>query len=181
MRAGLILISIAILTIPISAAAQEPCQKDLAEAPAVFGLKLGMTFEQMRGVLGPAIKLKPKKSGEGSYFENFIDRPSPGSLAGVRAMYLRVFNNKIYEIEIFYENNGKPVRLEDFITRLSPELALPTPLWKVTSGSGTIDCKAFTIKADVPLNPRLQITDVTAAEDFEKAQTGKKKAAKKKS
>src|SRR3954449_12205917 len=107
MLAKLTLIIVATSFFCVSATSQERCQKAVNEAPAIFKLKLGMTFEQMQSILGPAFKFKPKKSGEGSYFANFIDRPSANSLDGVRAAYLRFFDRKLYQIEIFYEDNGK--------------------------------------------------------------------------
>src|SRR5258708_1777719 len=93
--------------------AQAPCNISLKDAPAVFGLKLGMSLEQVQAVFGKDLKIKPKKSGEGSFFQNFIDQRAPSSLAGVRALFLRFFKNKVYQIEIFYEDKDKTTKLED--------------------------------------------------------------------
>ena len=181
MLAKLTFIFIAAFAFCIPARSQEPCQKTIAEAPAVFKLKLGMTFEQMKSILGPAFKFKPKKTGVGSYFVNFIDQPAPNSLPGVRAAYLRFFDHKIYQIEIFYEDEGKTIRLEDFTTRISPELGVQNSSWNFKNGTASVDCSEFTIRADAPLNPRLLMTHTTAEAAFQKSLKDTKKSSKSKS
>ena len=158
---------------------QEICRRTLEEAPSVFGLKLGMTFEQMQGVLGNSFKFKPKKTGEGSYFQNFIDRPSPAAIPGVRAFYLRFFDQKLYQIEIFFEDKGNPPSLQDFLAGLSVDLGITPTHWVIKDGKAQMNCGDFVVEADVPLNPRLQITDRVAASDFAKKLVDAKQPKKK--
>jgi hypothetical protein len=179
MLAKLVLISALILAFSGFGASQETCRKTLQEAPAIFGLKLGMTFDQMQAVLGTAFKFKPKKTGEGSYFQNFIDRPSPPNLPGIRAIYLRFFDHKLYQIEIFYEDKGKEIGLADLLARLSSDAGIAASDWSVNGRKAEINCGEFVIQADVPLNPRLQITDPAAEAEFTKKLKEQKQSKKK--
>jgi len=159
--------------------AQEPCNISLNDAPEVFGLKLGMPFEQLQAVLGKNLKIKPKKTGEGSFFQNFIDQPAPSNLAGVRALFLRFFNNKVYQIEIFYEDEDKTTKLEDFLSRLSTDLHLPATAWKSKNGRAEMNCGDFLLIADNILNPHIELTDDAAFTAF-KTKKQEEKGSKKK-
>jgi len=56
-----------ILTVPVGS--QQPCSRGLNNAPALFGFRLGMSFDDVRSILGPTIKFwkKPPKNGEGIF------------------------------------------------------------------------------------------------------------------
>jgi len=174
-----VLLCSAFILLNLAVSAQEPCNKSLNEAPPLFGLRLGMSFAEAQAVLGRGIKLPRKKSGEGSFFQNFIDQPAPGNLTGVRALFLRLFNHRIYQIEIFYEDGGQSVKLEDFINRLSATLPLPASAWTFEKGQAIMDCGSFTARADTILNPHVELTDNAASAEFQKKREDGRKKKKK--
>lgn len=153
--------------------AQEPCGLKLNQSPAVQGLRLEMPPEQVRSILGLKVKVS-KKTGEGVFFQNFIKDAPPASLKGVRAIYLRFFNRKLYQIEIFYESRFDIKTVEQFTASLSKNLNLPASAWQNVKGRQEIKCDGFTIIADNVLNPRVELTDDLGLAAFEKAQADKK-------
>ncbi|HLM02374.1 MAG TPA: hypothetical protein VK400_15085, partial [Pyrinomonadaceae bacterium] len=119
------------LVFACAAQQQTACRSAAAkDAPGLFGLKLEMSPVAARSVLGKGLKIKNKRSGEYTFFENFIEKPAPVSLAGARAIYLRFFEGSLYQIEIFYADETRdgaaaPQGLEKFINRQSAKLNLP--------------------------------------------------------
>lgn len=138
-------------------AAQENC--GLPDVPTPLGLRLGISPEQARSVFGKDLKVKVKKKGQRTFFQNFIKKPAPNSLSGVRAIYLRFYDGRLYQIEIFYENRSNPQTLENFIGDFSAKTNLPA--WKIENGKAEIICGEFSIVADRVLNPRIELTNQT--------------------
>ena len=158
----------------ISSAAQESkCSLELSNAPTLLGLRLEMSPDEVRGVFGGKLKIKVKK--EGTFFQNYIEKKPPPSLPNVRALYLRFFDRKLYQIEIFYELQNKRQTLEEFITEFSARLNLPTDLWTKKHGTAEINCAAFSLTADNVLNPRIELTDKPIRTRFEDSQKKNKK------
>lgn len=141
----------------MSATAQENCA--LESSPPVFGLKLDMTPEQAQNVSGKDLKIKIKKKGQRTFFQNFIKNPAPRSLSGVRAIYLRFFDGRLYQIEVFYENRADWRTLEDFTDNFPAQATLP--VWKFGDKKAEIRCGEFSVVADNILNPRIEITNET--------------------
>lgn len=158
---------------------QESCNLDVSQAPAVLGLKLGMPGSELPAVFAPAIKIKPSKKSEGSLFLSFAERPATGDFKGVRALYVRYFKGRVYQIEIFYENDSQTTKLEDLIDRLSNELGLPATAWNTKNGRATIDCGGFTLTADAILNPHIELTDVAGFQAFQEQSKQPKKRRRK--
>ncbi len=136
-------------------AARENC--DFQNAPTLLGLRLEMLPEQARSVFGKDLKVKVKKKGQRTFFQNYIKKPAPSSLSGVRAIYLRFFDGRLYQIEIFYENRGDWLALENFTNAFSTGTNLPA--WKIENGKAEIICDEFSIVADRILNPRIELTN----------------------
>ena len=143
----------------VSGTAQEICR--LETAPAVFGLRLGMTPEQVQNAFGREPKIKIKKDGEHTFFQNYIEKPAPPSLNGVRALYLRFFDRRLYQIEIFYEERQAIKTPEQFAASLSAQLNFPANFWQYKINRIVTDCGNFTLVADRVLNPRIELTDET--------------------
>lgn len=146
-----------------ASAAQEKCGLDVNNAPALFSLRLGMSEEEVRQIFGKELKFKPKKKpSERTFFQNFIAKPPPAILPGVRALYLRFFNHRIYQIEIFYENRAEWQTLAEFTSSLATNQNFPNAFWTFKTGAAEIKCFDFTIVADQVLNPRIELTDETS-------------------
>lgn len=140
-------------------AAQETCVLEAKTAPVLLNLRLQMSPEQVRNILGRDLKIKVKKSGERVFFQNFIEKKAPDSLSGVRALYLRFYDGRLYQIEIFYENSNDWQTLEEFTADVSKYLSLPASIWKTAKGRSEIKCAAISLIADNILNPRIEMTD----------------------
>jgi hypothetical protein len=157
-------------------AAQETCSLTLKDAPTLQNLRLGMPPEEVQTVFGRALKIKIKKKGWRVFFQNYIENPAPPVLSGVRALYLRFFEGRLYQIEIFYENRPEIKTIEDFENYLETTLKLPD-LWRDERGRQTIRCVDFSLFADKILNPRVELTDETTrarADEFLLEQQNKK-------
>ncbi len=121
-----------------------------------------MSPEQARNVFGKDLKIKIKKKGERTFFQNFIKKPAPNSLRGVRALYLRFFDRRLYQIEIFYESRPNLRTLEDITTALSSQLNFPILDWKIKNNRAAINCSSeISLVADNILNPRVELTNET--------------------
>lgn len=151
-------------------AAQEKCDLRLKDAPQFFGFSLAMSPKQAQAVLGKKLKVKIKR--EGSFFQNFIDKPPPDFLRGVRAIYLRFFERRLYQIEVFYQREQN---LDEFVSDLSVKSNLPRNLWTTENGKAQLDCEEFSIVADNVLNPRVELTDEISRALFEAKQKSKDK------
>jgi hypothetical protein len=104
MKLLLLLLLIFFGTVVPSAAQEGNCS--LATAPSLLGLRLQMSPEEVQSVFGKDLKVKVRKNNEKSIFQNYIDEPAPRSLAGVRALYLRFIDRRLYQIEVFYEERA---------------------------------------------------------------------------
>ncbi len=171
-----------ILCAPRAAFAQREtkiCALTLRDAPAFFGLRLQMSPAEVKTVFGKSLKLKIKR--EGTFFQNFIDKKPPAFLPGVRALYLRFFDGKLYQIEIFYDRaNRETAQINsptDLVNRLSANFNLPgIAAWTAKDARFyKLTCDGFSLAADNVLNARVELTDEAARALFEDAQKRKKK------
>lgn len=166
MKKCLFLVLLFVFAFNISA--QEKCELPLTVAPVLFNLKLGMSGAEAKRAVSGKLKIKNKK--EGTFFQNFIKSTPPNNLKGVRAIYLRFFDSKLYQIEIFYEPKNERLNLEEFINDFSQKQNLPFEFWKIEYGIAELTCDGFSVKADNYLNPRVQLTDEKIFAEFEKSQ-----------
>lgn len=153
---------------PCGAQNTDVCDLKLNEAPALFNLRLGMLPEDAQAVFGRDLKIKIKKNGNRVFFQNFIKEPAPPALSGVRALYLRFFDRRLYAVEIFFEEKPEIKTEADFTRYLSATLNLPD-LWQNKKGRQTIKCADFSVFADKILNPRIELIDTATrmkAEEF---------------
>jgi hypothetical protein len=140
---------------------------------AVFNLRLGMSPSEAQAALQNAVKIKIKKNGGRVFFQNFINKPAPAALNGVRAIYLRFFDLRLFQIEIFYENRQEWQTVNDFVQSVSRQTNLPAAAWENVKGRQMIRCDEFTAAADKILNPRVEFTDNALKIAFDKSQEPK--------
>ncbi len=120
-----------------------------------------MSPDEARSVFGKDLKIKIRKNGERTFFQNFIKKPAPNSLRGVRALYLRFFDRRLYQIEIFYEPQQDLRTLENIAGALSSQLNFPISDWKIINNRAAINCGEISLVADNILNPRIELTNET--------------------
>ena len=145
--------------------AQATCA--LPTPPVLLGLRLEMSPEQAQSVFGGDLKISFKTKDEKTIFENYINKSAPPRLAGVRALYLRFFDRRLYQIEVFYEERSDRATLESFVAALSADLQIPPELWKNERGRSEIICPGFSLVAHKTLNPRIELTNETARKQVE--------------
>ncbi len=153
--------------------AQENC--GLESSPPLLGLRLQMSPEQVQSVFGKDLKIKVKKNNEKSIFQNYIEKSAPSSLAGVRALYLRFIDRRLYQIEVFYEEKSEVKTLQDFTDTLSARFNFPRSAWQPEKGKAIIKCGELTLVADKVLNPHIEITNETARAKVEAIRLEKSK------
>jgi len=157
------------------AAAQATCELESKTAPLLLNLRIGMSPDEARGVFGKDLKIKIKKNGERAFFQNYIKKPAPASLRGVRALYLRFFDRRLYQIEIFYEPRSGLQTLEAITNALSSQLNFSVSNWQIENNRSAINCGAITLVADNILNPRIELTDETVRAKIEELREKDKK------
>ena len=161
-----------VLTVDLSA----QCDLVLSDSPKMVGLRLGMTAAETNAALRGAAKVKAKTDGQYSYFKNYLKKgKSKGVLTGARAFYVRFYNKRLYQIEIFYHRDYRWNALESLISDYSAESAFPFEYWKTKHGYATAKCDGFTVRADYILNPHLEISNdaaVDAIAEEKKKKTG---------
>lgn len=171
MRKIIILITIFLFTVNISA--KEKCELTLDSSPTLQKLKLGISPKESSSILG--IKVKVKSEGQRAFFKNYIKKKAKGNLTGIRALFLRFYNAKLYQIEIFYEKDYRWQNLEEFLTYYSSNNSFSKDFWKTKYGYSKATCKGFSLNADYILNPHIQLTDDAIAEIVEKERAEKAK------
>lgn len=144
-----------------SAPARSSCDLKSIAAPLLLNLQTGISPEQAQAILGRAVKIKIKKTGERTFFQNFIKKPAPASLRGVRALYLRFFDRALYQIEIFYEPQSNFRSLDDIAAGLSSQFNLSDSDWTIENNRARAICGEISLIADNVLNPRVELTDET--------------------
>lgn len=145
-----------VLLTAVCGAAQADC--DLTNK-TLLGLNLKMSNAQVITVLGKALKIKNNGKGEYIFFQNYIEKPAPPSLTGIRAIYLRFFDGSLYQIEIFYESRNNSQTLADFINLQSSNFGLSTSDWQTENNVARANCGEFSLAADVILNSHIELTD----------------------
>jgi hypothetical protein len=140
--------------------AQENCVSIEQTSEILLNLNLGMTVEEVNQRFS-SFKIKIKNNNDYRFFQNYVDRKPPQNLSGVRALYLRFFEKKLYQIEIFYEENKYPAEIKSFTEVISNQLSLPVSNWKFANRQGVLNCGETSLTADYQLNPRIELTNET--------------------
>lgn len=150
-----------LVTYSIFALAQENCSPILPASGMLLNLQLGMPVEEVSYKLGKDLKIKTKSNGDYRFFQNYVDKTPPNNLSGVRAFYLRFFEKKLYQIEVFYEESKYPSDLKKFAEIVSNQLKPPLPDWEFAHRQAVLKCGETSLKIDYQLNPRVELTDET--------------------
>lgn len=150
-----------LLALSFSVRAQENCTPIAKTSDVLLNLQIGMTVEEVSSKLGSNLGIKTKKKGDYRFFQNYINKKPPQNLTGVRAFYLRFFEKKLYQAEIFYEENKYPSEIKNFAEIISTQLNLPVTDWKFANKQGVFRCGETSITADYQLNPRIELTNDT--------------------
>lgn len=157
----------------LSTAAQENCQNITHTSEVLLNLQLGMSADEINKRFRD-LKIKVKNDKDHRFFQNYIDKKAPPGLNGVRAIYLRFFAKKLYQIEIFWQENKYPAEIKEFAEIISTQMNLPASDWNFAHRQATLKCGETTLKADFQLNPRIELTDEVILEKVTELQKTKK-------
>lgn len=138
---------------------QTTCEFSPKTAPLLLNLRPGMSSEEVQSVLGKSPKIKVKKDGEKIFFESYAEKRAPAALRNVNAFYLRFFDRKLYQIEIFYNPRTDLPNLEAITNNLSQQLNFSPQTWQIKNKRAAVKCNELSLKADSILNPHIELTD----------------------
>jgi hypothetical protein len=148
-----------LLIFSASLRAQENCTQFTVSSAALLNLRVGMAAEEVRNKLGTSLGIKTNKKGDYRFFQNYIDKKPPAGLSGVRAFYLRFFEKKLYQAEIFFDEDKYPADVKNFAEIISAELSLPLAGWKFAHRQAVFSCGDISLEIDYQINPRIELTD----------------------
>jgi hypothetical protein len=122
------------------------CTLTVQQAPALFGMRLGMTHEQIKAAapnLGLGRKIR-KENG----ISTSLSTPN-NEAEGVVNKYL---DDKLIEIDILFGTKFQASGMWDFVLAFSKKFNLPTEAWKKkpTENRYALNCNGFTIEAWEP-------------------------------
>ena len=112
-------LAVIFLLFTFSLHAQENCTPIQQTSEVLLNLQLGMSVEEVSNKLGKNLGIKTKKQSDYRFFQNYINKKPPQNLIGVRTIYLRFFEKKLYQAEIFYDENKYPSDIKNFAAIIS--------------------------------------------------------------
>ena len=148
----------------------------LKQAAELYGLRIGMTLEQVKVVVpslhpGPADDLGFSTTSFSPDFNPQIDKVV---FAGVRTITLEFLDGKLFTLWIGFNSSYKWKTLDDFVPGMSGALGLPANTWLVNSLKPIVECEDFVISASmIGQGPSIHITDRTAKELWEQRRAEK--------
>ena len=162
-----VLVGIAALCLSALASGQQTCSAKLdqiKDTPELFGLRLGMTYEQVKERLplvqfGRADEIGVVKTTFNPHFDPRVDAKA---FAAVRSISLDFLDGKLVTLWIGFEETYKWPKLDEFVNGFATALNLP-PQWPVKRMAREIVCDHFSVQASmIAGGPSIRITDELA-------------------
>jgi len=136
----------------------------LANAPELFGVRLGMTPPEVKTLL-PLVQFgRPDPFGvmKTSFNPHFDSRVDKTAFPDVRTISLEFLDGKLVTLWIGYEATFKWPKLDQFVANLSKSLSVPAD-WPVKRNGRELSCDGFSLFASIiGGGPGIRITDDTA-------------------
>jgi len=163
--------------LPAKAAGGESlrCDLNLARAPEVRCLRLGMTVREAASRLRPASLPEAEWCGRQTlqldFGNDILGQPTqrPTDLAGVRRVTLGFLDGRLAYFRVTYDTSVAPLTAEQFRSSLSSALALPGR-WRSADGSGSwgqpysVGCDGFIIITGYEDGPYVEMHDTGAVD-----------------
>jgi hypothetical protein len=136
----------------------------IKDTPELFGLRLGMTYEQVKERLplvqfGGADELGVVKTTFNPHFDPRVD---PKSFAAVRSISLDFLDGKLVTLWIGFEETYKWPKLDEFVNGFATALNLPSQ-WPIKRTARELLCDHFSVQASmIAGGPSIRITDEQA-------------------
>jgi len=138
----------------------------LANAPELFGVRLGMTPPEVKTLL-PLVQFgRPDPFGvmKTSFNPHFDSRVDKTAFPDVRTISLEFLDGKLVTLWIGYEATFKWPKLDQFVANFSKSLSVPAD-WPVKRNGRELSCDGFSLFASIiGGGPGIRITDDTAQE-----------------
>ena len=136
----------------------------LANAPELFGVRLGMTPPEVKTLL-PLVQFgRPDPFGvmKTSFNPHFDPRVDQTAFPDVRTISLDFLDDKLVTLWIGYEETFKWPKLDPIVTNFSTSLSVPAG-WPVKRNGRQLTCDGFSLFASmIGGGPAIRITDDTA-------------------
>lgn len=144
------------------------CTLAASDAPALVTVRLGMSPSQVNSALKGALKVKVKGDGHYSLFKSYLKKgKAKGVLTGARAFYLRFYEQRLYQVEIFYHEESHWTDLDAFVRDYSSTSGFDFENFQFKNGYAKAECEGFSVNADYVLNPHIELTDEVVREKVE--------------
>jgi hypothetical protein len=163
-----VLLGLAALCLSAVASAQPTtCSAKLdqiKDTPELFGLRLAMTFEQVKERLplvqfGRADDIGVAKTTFNPHFDPRVD---PKAFEAVRSISLDFLDGKLVTLWIGFEESYKWPKLDEFVNGFATALSLPAE-WPVRRMARELVCDHFSVQASIIAGgPSIRITDEQA-------------------
>lgn len=161
--------------LPAKAAGAERsrCDLNLAGAPLVRGLRLGMSLREVISRFKPSSLPDAEWCGrqtlEFDWSDDLLGQPAPRpkDLEGVRRIRLGFLDGRLAYFRVTYDQRAAPLTPEQFRSTLSSSLTLPGR-WRAADGTKTweplysIGCDGFTAVASYDTGPYVELYDTGA-------------------
>lgn len=166
-----------VLCLLFCGAAIGQCDLTLKDAPAIRGLKFGMSGDQVIATIGKPLKTLDPDANNWAYNPGMQLTDVKG-LDGITLLSLSFYNGKLFNITVDYNPQITWKDAREFSQAISPSLKLPTNGWKfddMNSRRAEMVCKEFNIVIDTSAFGILIATDLVAEQkrrDDEKTRAG---------
>jgi hypothetical protein len=164
----------------IAASAQEnKCTLKLAQlkqAPELYGLRIGMTLEQVKSVVP---SLQPGQADDlgfatTSFSPDFNPQIDKATYVGVRTVSLEFLDGKLFMLWIGFKSSYKWKTLDEFVPGINAALGLPSGNWTGNSSKPFVECADFEITASmIAGGPSIRISDKSTREIWEQRRAEK--------
>src|SRR2546423_9515289 len=132
----------------------------IKDTPELFGLRLGMTYEQVKERLplvqfGPADEIALVRTSFNPHFDPRVD---PKAFEAVRTISLDFLDGKLVTLWIGFEETYKWPKLDEFVSGFATALNLPSQ-WPVRRMARELACDRFSSQASmIAGGPSIRIT-----------------------
>lgn len=128
-----------------AARAQAACTLTVDKAPAIRGLRLGMTLGEIKS-FAPDIRVNDQGFGESMAALDQVGKVDPIRFKGVSSVFLHFVDERLTAFSVAYDPSVHWESTSQFVAKVSEALKLP-PAWEGSDDAKTMTCDGFRIGA----------------------------------
>jgi hypothetical protein len=151
-------------TLVISTAISAQCSLTLKDAPAIRGLRFGMSSKDVSSIIGMPLKIMGPAGSIWAYNPE-IQLTDVKGLDGITLLKLGFESDRLIQIDIDYNLEVRWENAREFAGNISENLKLPMSAWtfeKTDERRAEMICKEFAVQIDTGLGGKLQLMDLVA-------------------